>query len=72
MPRCNPRYFREYREGLRGQVRAYDQPILDGRLLAQFVWLDAASQRDLAFHSGDVDVDVLLTNIAELRELAGF
>ena len=72
LPRCNPRYFREYRQGEHGSVRVHDRPILDGRLLCKFVDLDAATQRELAYHSGDADVDVLLSNLAELRGLAGF
>lgn len=70
--RCNPRYFREYRQGERGEVRVHDRPMLDGRLLWKFADLDAATQQELAYHSGDADVDVLLSNLAEMRSLAGF
>ncbi len=50
----------------------HDRPMLDGRLLWKFVELDAATQRELAYHSGDADVDVLLSNLAEMRGLAGY
>ena len=70
--RCNPRYFREYRQSGRGEVRVHDRPILDGRLLWKFFDLDGETQRALAYQIGDVDVDVLLSNIAEMRSLVGF
>ncbi len=69
---CNPRYFREYRQGGRGEVRVYDHTMLDGRLLWKFVHLDAATQQDLAYHCGDVDVDVILSNLADMRALCGY
>ena len=53
-------------------MRVHDRPMLDGRLLWKFADLDAATQQELAYHSGDADVDVLLSNLAEMRSLAGF
>ena len=53
-------------------MRLHERPLLDGRLLWKFADLDATTQQGLAYYCGDVDVDVLLSNLAEMRSYVGF